>query len=103
MITKMICIDEHNFAAGVMAATVFFVFCRLISEIYKTNYYYVPIFIVYVINTYYHDIHTYNPFVVMLNACSFIWLLCFIDKIANSVLSNILFTLVVIYTLTIIN
>lgn len=103
MLSKMICVDEKDVTTGIISTTLFFIFCRFISEIYKTSYYYVPVFIVYIINTYHSNIESYNPISVMMNSLLFIWLVCLIDKIATSVFSNIFFTIVFIYTLTMVN
>lgn len=98
----MICMDENSFVTGIISTTLLFMICKLVSLVYKTEYYYVPVIIIYFINIYDIDHQNHNPLVVMLNSFSLIWLLCLVDKIANSVFSNIFFTTIFVYTLTMI-
>ncbi len=95
----MLCFLEKNVPISILATSLFFLFCKLVSIIYKTKYYYCFILVVYTYNVVYTP--TLNYLGCMLNAIFLTWTLCLIHKIANSIFSNVFFTMVFVYVISI--
>jgi hypothetical protein len=98
----MICFNEENVLSAILATYVYLLICKLIATIYKTDYAGFVVLAAYIIKLLHTNPDEYRPIVDVLNCLFNIWVVCLIDKIANSRVSHGFFVLIFVYMITVI-
>jgi hypothetical protein len=91
----MICIHQENIVIAILATHFYLLFCKLVSKIYKTKYAGFLVLSVYLFKLMYLiEPENYSPLADVLNSLFYIWLICFIDMIADSIFSHGFFVMI---------